>query len=348
MRTFALAGCGRISKNHVDTLLELEKEGAAKLVACCDPIPTRARAIAERTGCRPFQSLESMLDEVQSDVLSICTPSGLHPAHVEAAARRGVDALSEKPAGTDLAAVDRAIEACDARGVHYFVVKQNRFNRSVALLRRALEAGRFGRLYIISSNVYWTRPQDYYEQARWRGTWEFDGGCLSNQASHYVDMVQWMGGAVESVQAFSATLARRIEAEDTIAVNLKFRSGALGSINATNLTYPKNLEGSLTILGERGTVRIGGVALNRIEQWQFDAPDPMDGEVEGANTNPASVYGFGHLPYYRHVLEVLEGEAEPLLTGREGRKSVEIIAAAYESARTGRAVQVSGRNSASK
>ncbi|MGI6783471.1 MAG: Gfo/Idh/MocA family protein [Aminivibrio sp.] len=343
MRTFALAGCGRISKNHVEALLQLEKEGLAKLAACCDLVLERACAVAEKTNCQAFPSIESMLEAVPCDTVTICTPSGMHPAHVEEAAKQGRHALSEKPAGTSLATVDRAIDACDSRGVRYFVVKQNRFNKTVALLRQALEEGRFGQLYLLSSNVYWTRPQDYYDQARWRGTWEFDGGCLSNQASHYVDMIQWMGGAVESVQAFGATLARRIEAEDTITVNLKYRSGALGSINVTNLTYPKNLEGSLTILGERGTVRIGGVALNKIEQWQFDAPHPMDDEVEQANTNPKSVYGFGHLPYYRHVLDVLDGKAEPILTGREGRKSVEIIQAAYQSAKTGETVSIRGR-----
>ena len=331
MRAFALAGCGRISKNHVETLLQLEKDGLAKLAGCCDTNPERACAVAEKTGCQAFPSIASMLEAVPCDVVTICTPSGLHPAHVEEAAKYGCHALSEKPAGTGLASVDRAIDACDAAGVGYFVVKQNRFNKTITLLRQALDSGRFGRLYLLSSNVYWTRPQDYYEQAKWRGTWEFDGGALSNQASHYVDMIQWMGGAVESVQAFGATLARRIEAEDTIAVNLKFKNGALGSINATIL------------MGERGTVRIGGVALNKIEQWQFDAPHPMDDEVEQANTNPDSVYGFGHLPYYRHVLDVLDGKAEPLLTGREGRKSVEIIQAAYQSAQTGETVNIIGR-----
>ena len=343
MYKIALAGCGRISKNHVDTILELEKEGRAKLVACCDPVADRVCAVADRGGCRSFPTMDSMLEGAPCDLVTICTPSGLHPDHVEGASRFGRHALSEKPAGTSLATVDRAIDACDSRDVHYFVVKQNRFNKTIRLLRRALEEGRFGRLYMISSNVFWTRPQDYYDQAKWRGTWELDGGCLSNQASHYVDMVQWMGGAVESVQAFSATLARRIEAEDTITVNLKFRSGALGSINVTNLAYPKNLEGSITILGERGTVRVGGVALNTIESWQFDGPHEMDQEVEQVNTNPPSVYGFGHLPYYRHVLDVLDGRAEPILTGREGRKTVEIIEAAYESARTGAAVSIRGR-----
>ncbi len=343
MYAFALAGCGRISKNHIDALAELEKEGRGKLVACCDPVAERACAVAERTGVPAYPSIDSMLDGTPCDILSICTPSGLHPDHVRAAAERRVHALSEKPAGTSLASVDRAIDACDQRGVHYFVVKQNRFNKTTRLVRRALEEGRFGRLFLLSSNVYWTRPQEYYDSAKWRGTREFDGGALSNQASHYVDMLQWMGGAVESVHAFAATLARRVEAEDSIVVNIQYRSGALGSINVTNLAYPKNLEGSLTIMGEHGTVRIGGVALNTIEEWRFADTHPMDDEVEQANTNPPSVYGFGHLPYYRHVADVLDGKAEPLLSGREGRKSVEIIEAAYESARTGSVVAVQGR-----
>lgn len=343
MYTFALAGCGRISKNHIDALSELEKEGRGKLVACCDVVPDRARAVADRTGCAFFTTMEEMLETVECDVVSVCTPSGLHPEHVRTAAEFGRHVLSEKPAGTSVSSVEEAIGACDEAGVRYFVVKQNRFNRTIQLLRRALEAGRFGRLSMLTANVFWTRPQSYYDEARWRGTWEFDGGCLSNQASHYVDMMQWMGGAVESVQAFSGTLARRIEAEDTIVVNLKYRSGALGSINVTTLVYPKNLEGSITILGERGTARIGGVALNRVESWQFADPDPMDDEVEQANTNPTSVYGFGHLPLYRHVADVLDGKAEALLTGREGRKTVEIVEAAYESARTGEAVPIEGR-----
>jgi UDP-N-acetyl-2-amino-2-deoxyglucuronate dehydrogenase len=263
---------------------------------------------------------------------------------VEVAASYGVHGVSEKPAGTSLEEVDRAIEACDRHGVWYFVVKQNRFNRSIQLLRRALEAGRFGRIYMLCSNVFWTRPQEYYDQAKWRGTWEFDGGALSNQASHYVDMMQWMGGAVESVQAFSATLGRRIEAEDTISVSLKYRSGAIGSINVTTLTYPKNLEGSITVIGERGTVRVGGVALNKIEMWEFDAPHEMDLEIGEANTNPPSVYGHGHLPFYAHVLDVMDHKSDPMLTGREGRKTVEIIQGAYESARTGRAAVIMGRN----
>ena len=335
MHKFALVGCGRISGKHIEALQQIEKEGKARLVACCDPVAERAKTAAEVANCKAWYDYESMLKGEDIDIVSICTPSGLHPKHTILAAEHGKHVLCEKPSGTKLAEVDAAIDACDKAGIRYFVVKQNRFNKTVQMLRKALDAGRFGRIYMITSNVFWTRPQDYYDQARWRGAWEFDGGCLCNQAAHYVDLVQWIGGAVESVQSFSGTLARRIEAEDTIVVNLRFRSGALGSINVTVLTYPKNLEGSITVLGEKGTVRISGVALNKIEQWQFEDLHPMDEEVKNISYETGSVYGFGHLDFYRHCMDVLDNGAEELVSGREGRKTVEIIEAAYQSALSG-------------
>jgi len=346
MIRIALLGCGRISKNHIDSIKALHTEGLATLVAACDLLPDRASAAAASFGpvCAPYTDYAEMLKRNDIDLVSICTPSGLHPEHVIQAAKSGRHALSEKPAGTKTADVDRAIDACDKAGVKYFVVKQNRFNKTVQLLRKALDAGRFGCLYMITSNVFWTRPQDYYDMAPWRGTWALDGGCLSNQAAHYVDLVQWFGGAVGSVQAFSATLARRIEAEDTIVVNLRFRSGALGGINVTVLAYPRNLEGSITILGEKGTARMGGVALNKIEQWQFEASHPMDEEVESISYETGSVYGFGHLDFYRHCLDVLDNGAEELVSGREGRKTVEIIEAAYQSSRAEGPVLIQKRN----
>ena len=337
MIRIALLGCGRISKNHIDSIKTLETEGLATLVATCDILPDRGDSAAASFGpdCVPYTDYAEMLAKEDIDLVSICSPSGLHPEHVIQAAKAGKHALSEKPAGIKVADVDRAIHACDEAGVKYFVVKQNRFNRTIQLLKQALDAGRFGHIYMVTSNVFWTRPQDYYDMAPWRGTWALDGGCLCNQAAHYVDLVQWMGGAVESVQAFSATLGRRIEAEDTIVVNLRFRSGALGSINVTVLTYPKNLEGSITVMGDKGTVRIGGVALNKIEQWQFEDSHPMDEEVANISYETGSVYGFGHLDFYRHCLDVLDNGAEKLVSGREGRKTVEIIEAAYQSALSG-------------
>ncbi|MFO0074236.1 MAG: Gfo/Idh/MocA family protein, partial [Gemmatimonas sp.] len=246
--------------------------------------------------------------------------------------------ISEKPMAISLAAADALVQACDDHRVHLFVVKQNRLNPPIVLLKRAIDRGRFGRIYMANCTVRWTRPQEYYDQAPWRGTWEFDGGAFMNQASHYVDLVQWLVGPVESVMAKTATLARRIEAEDSGVAIMKFRSGAIGTIEVTMLTFPKNLEGSITILGEKGTVKIGGTAVNKVEHWQFADYDDDDKLVEQANTNPPSVYGFGHEGYYRNVVSVLRGLAKPDTDGRAGRKSLELILGIYESAKTGRDV----------
>jgi UDP-N-acetyl-2-amino-2-deoxyglucuronate dehydrogenase len=270
--------------------------------------------------------------------VTIATPSGLHPAQGILAARAGKHVVMEKPMAISLTGADQLVQACDKAGVHLFVVKQNRLNPPVQLLKRAVDRGRFGRIYLASCTVHWARPQEYYDQAPWRGTWEFDGGAFMNQASHYVDLIQWLMGPVESVMAKTATLARRIETEDSGVAILKFRSGALGTIEVTMLAYPRNLEGSITLLGEKGSAKIGGTAVNKIEHWEFAEYDDDDKLVELADTNPPNVYGLGHEGYYRNVLAVLRGEAKADTDGRAGRKSLELILGIYESAKTGREV----------
>ena len=331
----ALIGCGRISRNHFDAI---EHVGGLQLVSVCDIEEDRAREAGE-SQCVPwFTSLETMLAEVASDVVVVATPSGLHPHHGIIAAKAGRHVISEKPMAISLTAADALVQACDDSHVKLFVVKQNRLNPPIQLLKRAIDRGRFGRIYLANCTVHWTRPQEYYDQAPWRGTWEFDGGAFMNQASHYVDLMQWLVGPVESIMAKTATMARRIEAEDTGIAVLKFRSGALATIEVTMLTFPRNLEGSITILGESGTVKVGGTAVNKVEHWSFAEYDDDDKLVEQANTNPPTVYGFGHEAYYRNVLAVLRGEAPPDTDGRAGRKSLELILGIYESARTGRDV----------
>jgi UDP-N-acetyl-2-amino-2-deoxyglucuronate dehydrogenase len=327
----ALVGCGRISRNHFEALRRVD--GLA-LSAVCDIVAERAEAAGDEQGVPWYASYDEMLAEAACDVVAICTPSGLHPRHGIAAAAHGKHVVSEKPMATRLDEADALVAACDRAGVQLFVVKQNRLNPSVQLLRRAVDKGRFGRIYMANTTVRWSRPQEYYDQAPWRGTWEFDGGAFMNQASHYVDLIQWLVGPVESVLAQTATLARRIEAEDTGVAILRFRSGAIGTIEVTMLTYPRNLEGSITILGERGSVKIGGTAVNRVEHWTFAEYDDDDKLVESAATTPPTVYGFGHEGYYRNVLDVLRGAAPPDTDGRAGRKSLELILGIYESART--------------
>lgn len=339
-----LVGCGRISRNHFDAIARID---GLQLVGVCDIIAERAQAAGEANEVPWFTSMDELLAQVPSDAVVIATPSGLHPQHGILAARAGRHVITEKPMAISLHAADALVQACDEAGVRLFVVKQNRLNPPIQLLKRALDKGRFGRLYMANCTVRWTRPQEYYDQAPWRGTWEFDGGAFMNQASHYVDLIQWLVGPVESVMAKTATLARQIEAEDTGAAILRFRSGALGVLEVTMLTYPRNLEGSITLLGEKGSVRIGGTAVNRVEHWEFADYDDDDKLVDTAAPNPPTVYGFGHEGYYRNVLAVLRGEAQPDTDGRSGRKSLELILGIYESARTGRDVPLPLRSAIS-
>jgi len=234
----------------------------------------------------------------------------------------------------------RMVHACDTAGVRLFVVKQNRHNATLQLLKRAVDQGRFGRIYMVAINVFWTRPQSYYDSARWRGTWEFDGGAFMNQASHYVDLLDWLVGPVESVHAYTATLARRIEVEDTGVANIRWRSGALGTVSVTMLTWPKNLEGSITLIGEKGTVRVGGIAVNEIQHWAFAEAHEDDARVKDASYAVASVYGPGHPTYYDNVIGTLRGEAEAETDGREGLRALELLVALYQSARDGRRVSL--------
>jgi UDP-N-acetyl-2-amino-2-deoxyglucuronate dehydrogenase len=330
-----VVGCGRISRSHFEALVRVP---GLSLSAVCDTDVERARAAGEEHDVPWFRTIEELLTRAPCEVVAIATPSGLHPDQGMLAAAAGKHVIVEKPMAITLSAADDLVRACDNAGVHLFVVKQNRLNATVQLLRRAVDKGRFGRIYMANCTVRWSRPQSYYEQAPWRGTWEFDGGAFMNQASHYVDLMQWLVGPVESVVAKTATLARRIETEDSGIAVLKFRSGALGCIEVTMLTYPRNLEGSITILGETGTVKIGGTAVNRIDHWMFAAYDDDDKLVDAVNTTPPTVYGFGHEAYYRNVLAVLRGEATPDTDGRAGRKSLELILGIYESAKTGREV----------
>lgn len=327
MVNIGLIGCGRISKNH---LAAIAAQPEARCTFCCDIIADRARQAADIYKIANWTTnYGEMLADTDLDLIAICTPSGLHPEHGIQAAQARKHVLTEKPMACQLNEGDELIRTCDQAAVKLFVVLQNRLNPSIQLVRRAFEEGRFGRIYMITSNVFWTRPQDYYDMASWRGTWAFDGGSFMNQASHYVDMVQWFGGAVAEVKAITATLARNIETEDTGAAIMKFASGAIGSINVTVLTHPQNMEGSITILGEKGTVRVAGTSLNKIERWEFADTRAYDAELEQCNTNPTSVYGFGHASYYHNIIECLRGKANPVSDGPEGRKSLYLLDQIY-------------------
>lgn len=334
----AIVGCGRISKNHFGAIERHADD--LSLVAVCDLDVERAQLHGEQYGVPSFQDLKAMLEEVRPDVLAICTPSGLHPDQTALAAKMGVNVITEKPMATRWQEGLRMVRECDDAGVRLFVVKQNRRNSTLQLLKRAVEEKRFGRIFMVNISVFWSRPQEYYDSAKWRGTWELDGGAFMNQASHYVDLIDWLIGPVADVQAMTATLGRNIEVEDTGVLNIRWRSGALGSMSVTMLTYPKNYEGSITIIGEKGTVRIGGVAVNDIQAWDFSDSRDYDAYIAEANYETTSVYGFGHPLFYKNVVDALRGDAEAETDGREGLKSLEVLIAAYRSARDGRTVSL--------
>ena len=334
----AVVGCGRISAKHFDAISNYPD--SLELVAICDVNQKIVDQHSSKFRVKGYISMLEMLDSENIDIVTICTPSGIHPDQAILAADYGVHVITEKPMATRWNDGLRMVRACDNAGVRLFVVKQNRNNSTLKLLKRAISEKRFGKIYMVNLNVFWTRPQEYYDSAKWRGTWELDGGAFMNQASHYVDLIEWLIGPVDSVQAMTATQARDIEVEDTGVMNIRWRSGALGSMNVTMLTYPKNYEGSITVIGEKGTVRIGGVAVNEIKQWEFNDKRDYDDQVQSASYKTTSVYGFGHVLYYQNVIDVLNKKKAPEIDGREGLKSLEVLIAAYLSARDGQIVSL--------
>jgi UDP-N-acetyl-2-amino-2-deoxyglucuronate dehydrogenase len=333
----AIVGCGRISNKHFKSI---EQHIAnIELVSICEVKTETLIEYKKKYNIKGYNNLSDMLKSENLDLVILCTPSGIHAQQTELCAKNNINVMTEKPMATRWSDGLRMVKACDVANVRLFVVKQNRKNSTLQILKRAIDEKRFEKIHMVHLNVFWTRPQEYYDQASWRGTWEFDGGALMNQASHYVDLLEWLIGPVDKVQSMIST-SRDIEVEDTGVLNIKWRNGALGSMSVTMLTYPKNLEGSITILGEKGTVRIGGVAVNDIQHWEFDEPKDYDKTIKEANYESNSVYGFGHPLYYENVIEVLQGKAEPETDGREGLKSLEIIIAAYLSAKDNKTISL--------
>jgi len=336
---FALIGCGRVSPKHIACLQEIK---GARLVAICDKDLEKARNRGRHlTGVDYIQDYKELLDRKDIDVVNVLTESGTHAEITIDAAKAGKHVVVEKPMALTLMDADRMIRQCDRSGVKLFVVKQNRFNLPVVKLREALVSGRFGTMVMGTVRVRWCRTQAYYDQDPWRGTWALDGGVFTNQASHHIDLLEWMMGDVETVFAKSTTRLVNTETEDTGVAVLKFTNGALGIIEATTATRPKDLEGSISILGSGGTVEIGGFAVNEMKVWNFVKPEPGDAEIlERYHTNPPDVYGFGHLEYLRSVVNCIQGNGKALVDGLEGRRSLELINAIYESCETGKEVRL--------
>lgn len=334
MLNFALIGCGRIAKRHSE-LLGYNQIKNASLAAVCDIKEEKAKEISKCFNVPYYTDMDMMMQKEKIDVVSVLTESGNHAKHVITLAKYGKHIVVEKPMALTIDDADDMIMACEKNNCRLFVVKQNRFNVPILRLREALEAGRFGKLLMGTVRVRWCRTEEYYSQDHWRGTWAMDGGVVANQASHYLDLLEWMMGKVDSVYAKGIRALAKIEAEDTAAAILKFRSGALGIIEATTAIRPKDLEGSISIFGEKGSVEIGGFAVNKMLHWSFQNHLPEDDQImEKYSVNPPNVYGFGHQAYYEHVVNSILNNTQHLIDGLEGRKSVELISAIYESMET--------------
>jgi len=331
---FAIIGCGRIAPRHAQALHSLEESHSVRLTATFDVIASRADHLAKEYGARAYPSYQAVLDDPQIQVVSICVPSGLHVAVASEAARAGKHVLVEKPIAINLQDADHLIEICEQQGVTLGVVLQNRFNPPMRDLRALVDSGKLGKIMLGNATVRWYRPQEYYEDD-WHGTWALDGGALMNQSIHHIDALQWLMGDVESVYAYTATLAHRMEAEDVGVAVVRFKSGALASIEGSTITYPENLEGSVTLFGERGSVKVGGTALNRKIFWKVAGEMEHEREtLTREELDPPSVYGYSHREQVAEMVDAIREKRLPTTHGREARRSLQLVCAIYESARS--------------
>lgn len=340
---FGIIGCGMIAHFHAKAIGDIR---GAKLVACFDTVPAAADRLAAETGCRAYHDLKEMLASPDVDLVTIGTPSGAHLEPAVAAARAGKHVIVEKPLEITLTRCDKIIDACDRAGVKLGTIFPSRFHDSSQELKRAVDAGRFGKLTLGDAYVKWYRSQAYYDSGAWRGTWQFDGGgALMNQAIHSVDLLTWLMGPVAEIRAQTATLAHeRIAVEDTAVANLRFASGALGVIEASTAAYPGYLK-RIELHGSEGSA---AMEEEDLVQWDFAKKDRRDAAVKrqmdqrhstgGGASDPSAIGHHGHTRQFRDFVEAIQKNRVPAVDGREGRKSVEIILAIYKAAETGRAV----------
>jgi len=332
---FALVGCGNIAKKHIH-VIQNYLEGS-EIVGFCDKVYDRAKAYGEKLNVPAFSSIMGMMKEIEDnvDIVSILTPSGIHYENVLQLVEYGKPLVVEKPISLRLEEADEILRACDANKVKIFVVHQNRYNRPIIKAREALEKGRLGKLVMGTVRLRWKRDQAYYDAEKWRGTWAYDGGVFTNQASHHIDMLTWFMGPVESVKAVGVTRLVDVECEDTGAAILRFSNGAIGIIEVTTATRPKDLEGSISILGEKGTIVIGGFYMNELNTWEFEEKDAEDDTIfKEYGKNPEG-WGYNLGEYLKGVIDAIKSDRAGLVDGFEGRKSLELISAIYESIETG-------------
>ena len=339
---YALIGCGRISPNHI----EAAKNNGLEFVAMCDILPEVMQEKSARFGLEKvhqYQDYKKMLEIEKPELVAIATESGKHAVIALDCIKDGCNVIIEKPIALSIKDADAIIEAGKEAGVVVCANHQNRFNKSVQYMRKALEAGRFGKLSHGAAHVRWNRGKEYYEQAPWRGTWAQDGGCLMNQCIHNIDLLRWMmGDDIEEVIAYTDQIEHDyLEAEDLGMALVKFSNGAYGLIEGTTNVYPKNLEETLYVFGEKGTAKAAGTSDNIIEEWRFeDGLDDPEEVKKQFSENPPNVYGFGHTPLYADVIEAIKNGREPLVNAEAGKRALELVLAIYKSAAEHRPVKL--------
>lgn len=337
---FGIIGCGRISYKHVEAIVNNKEE--AELIAVCDVILEKAeekksqyiKDISKDVDVKVYIDYKEMIKKENLDVVAISTESGYHKEIAIDCMNGGLHVIVEKPMALSISDADEMIECAKKNNIKLCVSHQNRFNKPIQELREAIDKNRFGKIINATARILWNRNMGYYTQAPWRGTWAQDGGTLMNQCIHNIDLLQWMvGSEVDTIYSQCDTFLRDIEAEDFGAIIIRFKSGAIGIIEGTACVYPKNLEETLSIFGEKGTVCIGGLAVNKIETWKFE--DSLESEEENIlkkqESDPDSVYGFGHIPLYKDTIDAIKDNREPLINGEEGKKGMAIILGAYKS-----------------
>ena len=336
---YALIGCGRIATNHVTAAVNNNLE----IVAVCDIVPEKMEEIlakhnlADDKSIKRYTDYKQMLEENELELVSIATESGKHAAIALDAIDAGVSVIIEKPMAMNIADAEEIIKRADEKNVKVSACHQNRFNVAIQEVRKAIEGDRFGKLSHASINVRWNRNKGYYNQAPWRGTWEEDGGCLMNQCIHGIDLLRWMMGD-EVVEVYGATRQQfhdYLEAEDVGVAVVKFKNGAIGTIEGTTNVYPQNLEETLYIFGENGTVKVGGKSTNTIDVWDFKDETAEDQKNKGLEEETSNVYGNGHTSLFADVIEAIKEDRTPYVDGVAGRNALEMVLAIYKSQKEG-------------
>lgn len=339
---YALIGCGRISPNHIAAA----KGNHLEFAGLCDVDEKMMEDKSVRfglDGVHQYTDYHQMLEKENPDLVAVATESGKHAAIALDCIKAGCSVIIEKPIALSISDADKIIAAAKENGVKVCACHQNRFNKSVRKIREALENNRFGRMFYGTAHIRWCRDRGYYAHARWRGTWAQDGGALMNQCIHNIDLLRWMmGDEIEEVYGITDRLNHPyIEAEDLGIALVKFKNGSYGIIEGTTDLYPKNLEETLYLFGEKGTVKAGGQSVNRIEEWRFsDALDEPESVIAEFAENPPNVYGFGHTPLYADVIDAIEHDREPYVNAQAGRQALELVLAIYRSAEEGKPVKL--------